>query len=380
MSNQLRTNLGSSSAKHALAALALCLGAATLPLGEALNSDTALADEFQRIYRSPYFLGRGDTGVAVADDEEAIFYNPAGLAQGKGIFKGVVLGSPGFEISSDTRSLISDVTGSQQDGDLIKTLTQHIGDNQHIGFSNFSGVLLRRAALGFVTSNETNVLVYKDPDQGGLEAVNANLFSTSGVTFTLADSFYGGSMMLGATIAYYTRAQAKLDVGLLEAQNLGNTDDLFGYGITSPVTIGAMFDLTGKGDKSLGITVHNLGDASVAENGGSGKVDNLKQRIDIGYASSTNSKAATARVLVDYVDATGVYTTNFYKKLHVGGEIKLGQRLGATAGLNQGGPCAGLFTDLWIFRVDGGYYTEELGDKPGLRSDMRYFLRIKAGF
>ncbi|NDE13786.1 hypothetical protein EBZ80_02540 [bacterium] len=366
--------------RHVLAAAALCGGTALLPFGEPVSADIALADEFQRVYRSPYFLGRGDTGVAVADDEDAIFYNPAGLAQGKGIFKGVVLGSPALEISSDTRSLISDLTSPQQDSNMIKTLTKHIGDNQHIGFSNFSGLLLRRAALGFVTSNETNVLVYKDPNQGGLEAVNANLFSTSGVTFTLADGFYGDRMMLGATIAYYKRAQAKLDVGLLEAQSLRNTDDLFGYGTASPVTLGAMFDLTGKGDKSLGITVHNLGDATVSKDSGSGSVDKLRQRIDIGYASSTSSKAATARVLVDYVDATGVYTTNFYKKLHIGGEIKLGQRLGATAGLNQGGPCAGLFTDLWIFRVDGGYYTEELGDKPGLRSDMRYFIRIKAGF
>ena len=367
-------------AKIGLATAVICAGAVVSPFGEGFKSGVALADQFQRIYRSPYYLGRGDTGVAIADDEGAIFYNPAGLAQGKGIFKEAILASPALEISSDTRTLIKDVSGSQQDGSLIKTLTKHIGDNQHIGFSNFSGLLLRRAALGVVTSNETNVLVYKDPDQGGLEAVNADLYSTSGATFTLADAFYGGHMLLGATIGYYTRAQAELDVGLLEAQNLESTDDLFGSGITSPVTIGAMFDLTGKGDKSLGITVHNVGDASVAETSTNGHVDNLKQRIDLGYASSTSSKAAVARILVDYVDATSAYTSNVYKKLHVGGEIKLGNLLGVTAGFNQGGPCAGVYTDLWIFRVDGGFYTEELGDKVGLRSDMRYFFRLKAGF
>jgi len=342
-------------------------------------SSTASADQFQRIYRSPYYLGRGDTGVAVADNEEAIFYNPAGLAQGSGIFKGLTVLSPAFEISSDTRSLVKDMTSSQG-GDTVSMLTQHIGSNQHIGFSNFSGILLRRAAIGIVTSNETDVLVYKDPAQGGLEAVLADLYSTTGLTFTLADSFYGGKMLLGMTIAYYKRAQAELEVGLLEAQSLNDTSNIFGYGTTSPVTLGAMFPLGAKNDSSIGVTVHNLGDAHVSPETSDMSVDNLKQRIDVGYASTTSSKAATARLLVDYVDATSAYTTNFYKKLHVGAEINLGKRLGFSAGLNQGGPCAGVFVDAWLGRIDGGFYTEELGDKVGLRSDMRYFLRLKTGF
>lgn len=340
----------------------------------------AFADEFQRIYRSPAFLGRGDTGIAIADEEDAIFYNPAGLAQGKGIFKGAVIASPAIEVSRDTRTLVKDIINSQQDGDTVSSLTRQIGNNQHLGFSNFSGLMLRRAALGIVTSNETNVLVYKDPRQGGLEAVGANLYSTTGLTFTLADSFYGGRMLLGSTIGYYTRAQANLEMGLLEAQSLEDGQELLGFGITSPVTLGAMFDLTGKGSKQLGITVHNVGDASVTEQDPDTHVDNLKQRVDVGFASVTTTRSAAARLLVDYVDATSVHTGNFYKKLHLGGEITLGKLLGFSAGLNQGSPCAGLFTDLWIFRLDAGFYTQEMEDKVGLRSDMRYFFRLKAGF
>ncbi len=357
----------------------LAVWASLLAGSHGLWSSTARGDEFQRIYRSPSYLGRGDTGVAIADNEEAIFYNPAGLAQGSGIFKGLTVLSPGLEISSDTRSLVKELASSEG-GDTISLLTQHIGSNQHIGFSNFSGILLRRAAIGIVTSNETDVLIYKDPSQGGLEAVNADLYSTSGLTFTLADSFYGGKMLLGMTIAYYKRAQAELEVGLLEAQAMNDTSDIFGYGTTSPVTIGAMFPFGSKNDSSIGVTVHNLGDAHVSPDSAEMSVDNLKQRIDVGYASTTSSKAATARLLVDYVDATGAYTTNFYKKLHVGGEIALGKRLGFSAGLNQGGPCAGVFVDAWLARIDVGFYTEELGEKVGLRSDMRYFLRMKTGF
>ena len=356
--------------------IAMILGI-TSALG--LWTEIALGDQFQRIYRSPAALGRGDTGVAIADNEEAIFYNPAGLAQGSGIFKGLTLFSPALEISGDTRALVMDAATSQG-GDLVSTLTQHIGANQHIGFSNFTGVLLRRVAIGLVTSNETDVLVYKDPAQGGLEAVSAGLYSTTGLTFTLADSYYGGKMLLGMTLGYYKRAQAQFEIGRLEAQSLESTSDLFGYGTTTPVTLGAIFMLPGKGESSLGITVHNLGDAHVTPDSADMSVDSLKQRIDIGYASTTSSKAAKARLLVDYIDATSTYTSNLYKKLHIGGEITLGKRIGISAGLNQGGPCVGTFIDAWLFRMDAGFYTEEISEKVGLRSDRRYFMRIKTGF
>lgn len=345
----------------------------------ALVSQSAFADEFQRVYRAPAYLGRGDTGVADADGAEAIFYNPAGLASGKGIFKEVVLVSPGVEVSSDTRSLVADVATSEGGGETISTLTKHIGSNQHIAFSNLTAIVLRRAAIGVLSSAETNVLVYKDPDQGGLEAVDANLYSTAGATFSLADSFYNGGLLLGATTAWYQRAQAELELGLLEAQNLDNSEDLFGYGTTAPVTLGAMLVSSGKNPSTVGVTIHNLGDAHVSAAQAGMSVDNLKQRIDVGYAVQTNSKVATAKFLVDVIDVGSRYTSDIYKKLHIGTEVALARRLGFSAGLNQGGPCAGLFVDLWLVRADVGFYTEEVGDKVGLRSDMRYFARIKAG-
>ncbi len=345
-----------------------------------LASSLAFADQFQRVYRAPAYLGRGDTGVADADGAESIFYNPAGLAAGNGIFKEVVLIAPAVEVSSSTRSLISDVATSDGGGETISTLTKHIGSNQHIAFSNLTAIVLRRAAIGILSSTDTNVLVYKDPDQGGLEAVDASLYSTTGATFSLADSFYNGSFLIGGTLAWYQRAQAELEIGLLEAQSLDTSDDLFGYGTTAPVTLGAMFVMSGKTPSSIGVTVHNLGDAHVSPAESGMSVDNLKQRIDLGYSIQTNSKVATAKFLVDFIDLSSRYTTDAYKKLHLGAEVSLAKRFGFSAGLNQGGPCAGLFADLWILRADVGFYTEEIGEKVGLRSDMRYFARLKAGF
>ena len=51
----------------------------------------ALELESYRLYRSAYFLGRGDTGIADADNHEAILYNPAGLALGKGLIQRICI-------------------------------------------------------------------------------------------------------------------------------------------------------------------------------------------------------------------------------------------------------------------------------------------------
>ncbi|MCX6128345.1 MAG: hypothetical protein NTX25_04685, partial [Proteobacteria bacterium] len=87
--------------------LKLFLGLLILTLREEVLCGSEL--QFNTIYRSPYYLGRGDTGVATADYQEAIFYNPAGLAQGKGLYKETVLISPSVEVSTKTKDLVRQV-------------------------------------------------------------------------------------------------------------------------------------------------------------------------------------------------------------------------------------------------------------------------------
>ena len=113
-----------------------------------------------RLYRSAGLLGRGDAGISSADDEDAIFYNPAGLALGKGIYKKTVLLSPQIEISSNTRDLIRRI--SLEKADAIDTALDQIGKPNHASYQNFTGIVLRRAALGAFASGSLNVLAHKE--------------------------------------------------------------------------------------------------------------------------------------------------------------------------------------------------------------------------
>ncbi len=64
----------------------------------------ALAEEIRREYRSARHLGMGDAGTATATGVDAIFYNPAGMANTNGkMLSEIVLASPQFSLGDDTR-------------------------------------------------------------------------------------------------------------------------------------------------------------------------------------------------------------------------------------------------------------------------------------
>lgn len=342
----------------------------------------ALADDQQRIYRSAHFLGRGDTGIALADGEDAIFYNPAGIAQGKGIYKTTVLASPMLEVSNDTRTLATQLLA--QDGEMIATLRKYVGKPQHAGFYNFSGIVLRRAALGLIASGTTDILVSKSAETGGLEQISAEMANTAGATFTLADSFWDETLLIGATGKYLYRGEAAIELSVLDQENFQNldTNDLLGFGTGFGVDLGIMLKGKGHSEPAMGVTVHNVGTTRMSSElaAESSALKDLKQSINVGFALQPGTKFSKFRLLADYHDVTNVYGSNVLKKIHLGGEISVTGMIGVTGGLNQGAPGAGIWFNAWLLRVDLGMYTEETGDRVGTRPDRRLYARIRAGF
>ena len=97
-------------------------------------------------YRSALFSGRGGAGLAVAEGEDALFYNPGGLGFGEGLFKKIVFASPMVEFSSGFRELYNEIVLREKDP--TKSFKKQIGKPQHLGANMFSGVVLRKVALG----------------------------------------------------------------------------------------------------------------------------------------------------------------------------------------------------------------------------------------
>jgi hypothetical protein len=336
--------------------------------------------EFHRIYRSPYFLGRGDTGAATADYQEAIFYNPAGLAQGKGLYKETVLVSPSFQVSTKTKDLVRQVL-VQEDNDP-DTLRGYLGRNLHLGFSNFTGVVFRRAAVGILVSSDTNVMLAKSPEARGLETLHADTVANRVAVFSAAEGFFNQKLLIGATAKYIMRNEATLDVSALDSSNISdqlsaNDVEVSRNGIG--LDLGVMYDAD-RTPWRFGLHVENLGSTKLAaaESGVSSK--RLPQIVTFGTAYDLTTKMSSLVLQADFRDVGGVVEKDVYKRLHIGSELQFARVFGFMGGLNQGYPTVGLFLNLYVVRFDIGAYTEEVGSTAGVRPDQRLFFRLKAGF
>lgn len=339
------------------------------------------ADERQRLYRSAYYLGRGDTGIAEADDQEAIFYNPAGLARGDGIYKRFVFGSPHIEISKSTKDLATEL--QVEDDNQASKLRKIVGSPQHVGLYSLSAIVFRRAALGVLVSNQGNALVRKSPDHGGLETVGADFTANQGATFSLAERF-GDWFHIGATGKYINRSQAEFEANIIDAQNLSELrdDDLLKQGSGFGTDVGIMTRFADRHERkafSLGVTAANLGDIELTPAKEGTEIDPVVQTFNVGVALSLGTRVSRFRLLADYRDITGAHEPNPYKRTHFGAEISVADMIGVTGGLNQGYPTGGLYFDFYLVRLDLGYYAEEAGDRVGSYPDERYYLRLLVG-
>jgi hypothetical protein len=336
--------------------------------------------EFHRVYRSPYYLGRGDTGVATADYQEAIFYNPAGLAQGKGIYKETVLISPTFQISTKTKDLVRQVL-VQQDNDP-DTLRGYLGRNLHLGVSNFTGVVFRRAAVGVLVSSDTNVMLAKSAEERGLETLHADAVANRVAVFSAAEGFFNQKLLVGTTVKYIMRNEASIDVSALDSDNISdqlssNDAEVSRNGIG--VDLGFMYAMD-KAPWRFGLHVENAGSTKLAagESGVSSK--RLPQIVTFGTAYDLKTRMSSMVIQADFRDVGGAVEKDTFKRLHLGTELQFARVFGFMGGLNQGYPTIGLFLNLYVVRFDVGAYTEEVGSTAGVRPDQRIFFRLKAGF
>ncbi|MCX6124496.1 MAG: hypothetical protein NTV34_07065 [Proteobacteria bacterium] len=342
---------------------------------------SAFADDDQRLYQSAYYIGRGNTGIAIADDQEAIIYNPAGIAQGKGIYKRTILLSPMVEFSDDARNLVREL--GEDSSDTTAILKKRVGKNEHVGAYNLTAIVFRRAAIGVLAGATTDILVYKSPDAGGLESVDAKLRETIGPTFTLAESFWNDHLLIGGTFKYLQRGQAQFNANITDSNKLKTLkqSDLFGVGMGASTDFGVMLKGSGRLEPAFGITTHNLGGTKFTPTTETAPTpDPLKQVIDIGVAVQPGTKVSRFRLLGEYWDATNAHSTSIYKKIHLGGEISIRDAVGFTCGTAQGWSSGGVYIDLYLLRLDAGMYIQEMSDRAGVRPDKRMFLRLALGF
>lgn len=338
----------------------------------------ALIYDVHQQYISTRAMGMGNAQVAVADDESAMFFNPAGLRQLKeGKINLFIKGAA----SPDIMDFADDLDKAGSDAQAINDVLVANYDK------HFS---LRAPSLGFIWARPSwsvafipaDVTVNASLDQGVGPAINLTAFQDTTLAFAKAwniKSVKRGALSVGVTAKMIYRAHLDKIVDITSIQNdkVLEAEDS-NEGLTADFDIGAMWKApqaaTGFWSylrPTAGVVVRNVLDYGYLSNMGlyaddkQGDPEKLRRVVDIGTSFELPKWSIwTTRLAFDVRDVLHPYWT-FNKGIHLGLEFNWEMfswwKGGWRAGMNQGYWTAGFTGQISIFKLDLATYGREVG-------------------
>lgn len=336
------------------------------------------AEEFPFIYKGIRPLGMGNAFITVADDENTLFYNPAGLNDVKG-FGGIEILNPLIEFSQvglDAYSDFKDID-SNDVTQVTDLLEDYIGERFSLRTSLFPNIIFHNLGIGVLgqlsfsgeVRNRVNpqVIVDGKGDLGGVVGI--------------AYGFWDKKVQAGIALKFLQRQrfQKTYFATDIAGENFDPAQDFSdekktgtGFGGDLGVKVNPDWPLR----PSIGLVVQNVGDLNLDEAG------EIPQQFNAGISFHPDLWIFRNTVALDLTDITKNVEgeDDFYKRVHMGAEIKLPYVLSLRVGANQGYPSFGATADLWIVKASYAYYKEELGVVAGQKDDARHVAQITVGF
>lgn len=368
--------------RNILSVLTIVVGFNVFCLGGPLFVE---AKQLPVFYQGVRPLGMGGAFTAVADDENAMFYNPAGLNKVEG-FGGLQLVPPQVSLSENTIDFARDLqdlesTASDAEQAVLASdlLNKFLGEHLHLRASLFPSFTMHNFGLGVLAQGVFDGEVHNALGANVLE-VDARADLALLGSFALGFNLLGRPLSLGVTGKAVRRE--KLDQ-TYSANDLVQTDGIDfdrdkrdGSGIG--FDLGMIYVLPVIMKPSVGVTLQNVGDLDLGDAG------DMKQQLNAGVAVPLPipiglGKAVAAVDVVDITKAVGT-DDDLAKRMHAGLEYKLPLILTLRGGLHQGYGSVGASIDFWLLKLDYAYYAEEIGAFAGQQEDYRHALQLTLGF
>ncbi len=356
----------------------LLLGGIDIGLGV---PNTLFAEELPVFYRGVRPLGMGGAFTAVADDENAIFYNPAGLNSIQGFQRAEIL-NPIAEISQKTWNFYNDLndaldasTQSERTQKVTDLFNRYIGEHLHMRASVFPNMVFHNFGIGVlgqgIFDGEVHCPLCSEPLK--VRAGYDLALLVSG-----AYGVFGQYLQIGATGKVIRRSLVDRSYtiqDIVDQNGISLSEDIQnGVGIGGD--IGAILRLPVLFTPAIGITVQNVRGINLD------KAGKISEQINAGIALKPPFPLGQLVLAADVVDLGKEVGSDddLYKRVHVGAEYAPFGMLSLRAGLNQGYPTFGATLDLWLLKIAGAYYVEEIGAFAGQRDDQRYVVQASIGF
>ncbi|MDJ0782784.1 MAG: conjugal transfer protein TraF [Desulfosarcinaceae bacterium] len=353
----------------------------TLFMAITFSAGPAMAKVYPRFYRGVRPLGMGDAFTAVADDENALFYNPAGLAKIDTLTFAVV--NPLVEASAESIDMASDADDTDLDdtGEVADLLRDYIGEHQHVRGALFPHVGFNVGGYGIMVGFLAQATLDAEIRDPIWPEADTDYVFDRGLIAGVGGRIPFMDLRLGAALKYISRSSLN---EVYTATDIADDDfeddfeDDLEDGSAVALDLGVIYSLPwiDWAETDVGFTIQHLPEMQF------GNALNQETQANIGIAAKKGFGGFNVIAAVDYVDLTHAIgeDRDVPKRLHLGGEVQLPMILSLRLGLNQGYLSYGISADLWALKLDFAAYTEEAGAHAGQRDDRRYAGQISFGW
>lgn len=325
-------------------------------------------------------LGMGNAYVAVADDYNALFYNPAGLARLKE-WDGEFL-NPALESAQRTMKFISDLVGlaqnkSQSLGDVLKLFREQSGKYHHMALYTTPHLIFPHFGLGIGFSTSASLVTHS----------NINIEFDSGIRLvapmSFAMNFMGNKLSLGATAKFLSRAgiNHSFTMETLNAFTNNQTDDLIEAGYGVGMDFGLLFTPIEPMKPTIGISVTDAGGSSYSEAAqGTARTPEIRlPSVNTGFSFRPVESDRT--YLLVAVDAHMINQPIHYShKLNLGVEWGFSDIIKIQGGLKEGYFTSGFQFDVGLLNLRFTTYAVDHAPLVGTHDSLverRYALQVK---
>lgn len=344
-------------------------------------SSHAFARAYPNFYRGIRPLGMGDAFTAISDDENALFYNPAGLAAISTLSVGLI--NPIVEVSKSSIDLYNDSEDIDTDdsGQVADLLREYVGEHQYARASLLPYVGFPVAQCGIMIGYLGQATLDAEVRNPVWPETDISYIADHGPLVGVGGRIPFFNIRIGAMLKYINRESLDEVYTAMDIAD-DNFEDQFEDDIENgsdlALDIGVLYTpvLNWPAKTHIGLTVQNLPEMDF------GDAQDQKTQTNIGLALEKSFSKYKLQGALDYRDLTHAIgeDDDIPKRLHMGLELQLPKILSVRAGLNQGYSTYGLTLDLWIIKLDLASYTEEIGAHAGQRDDRRYVGQLTIGW
>lgn len=342
----------------------------------------AMASEYQSFHRGTRTLGMGGAFTAVADDQNALYFNPAGLSLIKGFSLGLF--NPQVEVSKNSIDLFSDLSDVNKDdsGAVADVMRKYIGENNHVklatdiytGFK-IGNVGVMVSAIGQATMN-VRIRNPVWPEAHVVGVGDYGMMAGAGMDLPFIQGLKVGASIKGITRNSLDEVYTPDIIADDNFNDIVSDDQKTGNGVSADLGLLYTTNALKVSSLNLALVAQNIPEMDFGE-----AVD-AKTQFNMGIALSQKLLGLTVTEAADIYDMTdnAGNDESYEKKVHLGVEVALPAILSVRAGLNQGYYTAGATLNFKIIKFDVATYGEELGVIGGQKEDRRFVGQVSMGW